>query len=113
MSPPTKDTEADVAVLGERIDGMRVELTEVKAVLSEIARALTKIVLIEERYQLLSADVHDLKQRVASVERQNLIESVQKRTMLKVGKIGWTVIASGGLFVAWQILNYFFSMAPR
>lgn len=105
---PNDKSCVDVAVIGERVDVMRIELSEMHKAIREMAHAITKIALIENHYSHLSTEVLDLRQKVSEIERKELIELVRHQTTKKLARIAWTALSGGGLYIVWVIASHFY-----
>lgn len=88
------------------------DLQDMKQSMSKIAEALTKIAVLEEKHQMLSATLLRVVDKLETLEKAHTeirTEQIKQETTVKVAmrsiQVAWGVIGSGVLYVGWQILK--------
>ena len=88
------------------------DLEDMKSSMSKMADALSKIAILEERHQTMSATMLRVTEKLEKIaERQSLLEMahVKQETTVKVTvkaiQVIWGVIGGGILYGVWQIMK--------
>jgi predicted nucleic acid-binding Zn-ribbon protein len=88
------------------------DLEDMKASMSKMADALSKIAVLEERHQTMSANMLHITEKLEKIaERQSMLElaHVKQDTTVKVTvkaiQVIWGVIGGGVLYGVWQIMK--------
>lgn len=111
MSPPATDrapaapsTAATADVLGHRLDTLHQDVHEIKAALRQLADAVIRLALVEER-QAQAAAAQDrafaalerVEQRVAKLELQ---APAAKRASIWMDRAAWAAMAAVAMYMA-------------
>lgn len=88
------------------------DLEDMKASMSKMADALSKIAVLEERHQTMAANMLHITEKLEKIaERQSSLElaHVKQDTTIKVSvkaiQVAWAVIGSGVLYGVWQVIK--------
>jgi uncharacterized coiled-coil DUF342 family protein len=88
------------------------DLEDMKASMSRMADALTKIAILEEKHQVMAQTMLKITEKIdALTDKHNAlhVEQVKQQTTLKVSmkaiQVAWGVIGSGLLYGAWQVVK--------
>ena len=88
------------------------DLEDMKTSMSKMADALSKIAILEERHQTMSANMLRVTEKLEKIaERQAVLEldHVKQDTTIKVTvkaiQIIWTIIGGGVVYAGWQIIK--------
>ncbi len=88
------------------------DLEDMKASMSKMADALSKIAILEERHQTMSANMLRVTEKLEKIaERQAVLEldHVKQDTTIKVTvkaiQVIWAVLGGGILYGAWQVIK--------
>lgn len=91
---------------------IQADLEDMKTSMSKMADALSKIAVLEERHQTMSANMLRVTEKLEKIaERQSVLElaHVKQDTTIKVTvkaiQVVWAVIGTGVLYGVWQIMK--------
>lgn len=88
------------------------DLEDMKASMSRMADALTKIAVLEEKHQVMAATMLKITEKIDTLSDKYgelFIEQVRQQTTVKVSlkaiQIAWGVIGSALLYGGWQVVK--------
>lgn len=88
------------------------DLEDMKASMSRMADALTKIAILEEKHQVMAATMLKITEKIDSLATKHndlFIEQVRQQTTVKVAikaiQIAWGVIGGALLYGGWQVVK--------
>jgi hypothetical protein len=100
-------TEGPVQVIAVRLDNLHADVSGMRDVLKELATAVTKLAIIEERQQQASLALERAFKVLEKVETR--LDSIEKAQPLQqqstdwVTKAVWAVVAVVGVFMAKKV----------
>lgn len=90
------------------------DLEDMKSSMSKMADALSKIAILEERAQTMSANMlrvteklEKIAERQSSLEMAHVKQDTTIRVTVKAIQVIWGVIGGGVLYGVWQIVKMF------
>jgi predicted nucleic acid-binding Zn-ribbon protein len=88
------------------------DLEDMKASMSKMADALSKIAVLEERHQTMSATMlrvmeklEKIAERQSSLELEHVKQATTVKVTVKAIQVVWGVIGAGVLYGAWQLIK--------
>lgn len=101
MNTGTDEMPVDLGVLEEQVNNVQKDVGEIKGALSQIASAITKLAVLEDRHQNTLARVDKLETRLqANVDKTSELEKAQIKAFAmaegasRAIKIVWMVIGA-------------------
>lgn len=99
--------DTHIAVLAHKVDSLHADFSEMRSVLKELAEAITKLALVEERQTQLSSAMERaftvlerLEQRVSVIESE-MPQARQVHTWVVRGI--WVLASAAVIFVGWKV----------
>lgn len=97
-------TETQLAVLSHKVESLHGDLTEMKTAMGQVASAITKLALIEERQAQVAANqerIFELIERIdGRVDALERTENEQARAATWVTNAVWAAAGVAAMFVA-------------
>lgn len=101
----------DLGALEQQVNDVQRDVGEIKGALSQIAAAITKLAVLEERHQATQTRVEKLEDRlveavkkVSELEITNIKHVSMFEGISRTVRVGWIVLGSGAAAVVGKLL---------